>query len=146
MEIVNEIVEGVSRRLNETFGDGYRIYQNDVRQGLLEPCFFLAVLAPSQQPYLGRRRKVTVPLDVHFFPEDEGDNRELTLVGDLLFSALEFISTTDGVDLFRGRQMRYEIQDGVLHFFVTYAVILNEIREEETMEILSLKEGTEDVR
>lgn len=146
MEIVNEIVEGVSRRLNETFGDGYRIYQNDVRQGLLEPCFFLAVLAPSQQPYLGRRRKVTVPLDVHFFPEDEGDNRELTRVGDLLFSALELISTTDGVDLFRGRQMRYEIQDGVLHFFVTYAVILNEIREEETMEILSLKEGTEDVR
>lgn len=146
MEIVNEIVEGVSRRLNETFGGGYRIYQNDVRQGLLEPCFFLAVLAPSQQPYLGRRRKVTVPLDVHFFPEDEGDNRELTRVGDLLFSALEFISTTDGVDLFRGRQMRYEIQDGVLHFFVTYAVILNEIREEETMEILSLKEGTEDVR
>lgn len=146
MEIVNEIVEGVSRRLNETFGDGYRIYQNDVRQGLLEPCFFLAVLAPSQQPYLGRRRKVTVPLDVHFFPEDEGDNRELTRVGDLLFSALEFISTTDGVDLFRGWQMHYEIQDGVLHFFVTYAVILNEIREEETMEILSLKEGTEDVR
>ncbi len=48
--------------------------------------------------------------------------------------------------MFRGRQMRYEIQDGVLHFFVTYAVILNEIREEETMEILSLKEGTEDVR
>mgnify|MGYP001103703448 CR=1 FL=1 len=141
--MVNEIVAGVSRKLSETFGDGYRIYQNDVSQGLSEPCFFLAVLSPSHTPYLGRRRKITVPLDVHFFPEDGGDNREMARVGDLLFSALEFISTTDGVDSFRGREMSYEIQEGVLHFFVTYAVILNEIREEETMETLSLKEGTE---
>lgn len=141
--MVNEIVAGVSAKLYETFGDGYRIYQNDISQGLSEPCFFLAVLSPSHTPYLGRRRKITVPLDVHFFPEDGGDNQEMARVGDLLFSALEFITTTDGADSFRGREMSYEIQEGVLHFFVTYAVILNEIREEETMETLSLKEGTE---
>ena len=61
-------------------------------------------------------------------------------VGDLLFSALEFITTTDGQDVVRGCDMSYEVQDGVLHFFVTYSVLLNEIQQKEEMESLSLKE------
>ena len=36
--------------------------------------------------------------------------------------------------------MSYEVQDGVLHFFVTYSVLLNEIQQKEEMESLSLKE------
>ncbi len=138
--VVNEITAGVSLKLYETFGSSYRIYQNDVSQGLFEPCFFLAVLSPSHKPYLGRRRKITVPLDVHFFPEDAGNNREMARVGDLLFSALEFITTTDGQDVVRGRDMSYEVQDSVLHFFVTYSVLLNETPQKEEMESLSLKE------
>ena len=36
--------------------------------------------------------------------------------------------------------MSYEVQDSVLHFFVTYSVLLNETPQKEEMESLSLKE------
>ncbi len=139
--MVNEIISGVSMKLNETFGDGYRIYKNDVSQGLVEPCFFIAALSPYHTPYLGKRRKITVPLDVHFFPVDGGDNDEMMQVGDRLFFALEFITTLEG-DCFLGREMRYEIQDNVLHFFVTYSTILNEIVKENLMEDVNVKAET----
>lgn len=37
--MLNEIITGISQKLNATFGDGYEIYENDVEQGLEEPCF-----------------------------------------------------------------------------------------------------------
>ena len=37
--MLNEIIKGISMALNAAFGDGYEIYQNDVEQGLKEPCF-----------------------------------------------------------------------------------------------------------
>lgn len=41
--MLNEIIKGISMALNAAFGDGYEIYQNDVEQGLQEPCFLIAV-------------------------------------------------------------------------------------------------------
>ena len=39
--MLNEIIKGISMALNAAFGDGYEIYQNDVEQGLKEPCFLI---------------------------------------------------------------------------------------------------------
>lgn len=139
--VANEIISAVSVRLAETF-DGYKIYQNDVQQGLKEPCFFIAVLNPMHTPFLARRRKITVPLDIHFFPERKGDNQTMCDVADQLIDALEYVATPDEADLLRANNMSYEIQDGVLHFFVTYAVVLNDYQPEDAMETLDLEEGT----
>lgn len=37
--MLNDIMDAVTRRLNELFGDGYEIYTDAVEQGLKEPCF-----------------------------------------------------------------------------------------------------------
>lgn len=42
--MIQEIIEGVAQALYQTFGDECKIYENDVEQGLQEPCFFLGVL------------------------------------------------------------------------------------------------------
>lgn len=52
--MLNEIIKGISMALNTAFGDGYEIFQNNVEQGLKEPCFFIAVLKPEITPMLGR--------------------------------------------------------------------------------------------
>lgn len=52
--MLNEIIKGISMALNAALGDGYEIYQNDVEQGLKEPCFLIAVLQPEITPMLGR--------------------------------------------------------------------------------------------
>ena len=48
--MIQEIIEGVAQALYQTFGDEYKIYENDVEQGLQEPCFFLGVLQPTLSP------------------------------------------------------------------------------------------------
>ena len=42
--MLNEIVKGIAVQLNAVFGDGFEIYQNNVEQGLKEPCFFIFCL------------------------------------------------------------------------------------------------------
>ena len=36
--MLNEVIAGISRKLNTTFGDGYEIYENDVKQGSVKSC------------------------------------------------------------------------------------------------------------
>ena len=48
--MLNDIMDAVTRRLNELFGDGYEIYTDAVEQGLKEPCFFVQFLEPSEKP------------------------------------------------------------------------------------------------
>ena len=95
-------------KLNATFGAGYKIYQNDVEQGFKEPCFFS-----------GR------------------NNTELfTVAGDLM-ECLEFITLPNG-DVLHGTSMSYEVEDGVLHFFVNYNLTLRRPSEETPMETLDV--------
>ena len=72
--MINDVINGVAASLYGAFGDEYSIHQNDVTQGLKEPCFFIALLSPSMQREPNRRITLTVPLDVHYFPADSGDN------------------------------------------------------------------------
>ena len=131
----NEIIKGVSMKLNATFGAGYKIYQNDVEQGFKEPCFFIAVLKPDISPLQKNRFMNRNPLDVHYFPTSGRNNAELfTMAGDLM-ECLEFITLPNG-DVLHGTSMSYEVQDGVLHFFVNYNLTLRIETEETAMETL----------
>lgn len=140
MAIANEIVKGISVALNTAFGDKYEIYQSAVEQGLTEPCFLISVLSPSQTPYLGARRRLAIPLDVHYFPAQKGSSSEMMEIAEQLFAVLEFITLPDS-SLVRAIQMNYEIQDGVLHFFITYSVFLTSFTEQTPLKDFSLTSG-----
>ena len=117
--MVNDLIDGISVKLNQVFGDGVRIYSESVKQGLKEPCFFIAVLNPTQNPMIGARYFREHPFDIHYFPSKDGGNQEIQDVASKLFDALEYITLLDG-DLVRGTEMHYEKVDDVLHFFVKY--------------------------
>ncbi len=121
--MINDIITGISLKLNEHFGDGYRIYKNDVKQGLKEPCFFIAVLAPSRTDQLGERWRMDMPFDVQYIPKAEGDNAELYDVEVTLMDILSSITLPDGSS-YRGRNIYCETVDSVLHVFVTYTAWL----------------------
>lgn len=139
--MVNELIKGVSIKLNATFGDGYEIYVKDVKQGLKEPCFFIAVLQPERRPMLGPRSFQTNPFDIHYFPEDETDNGEMIGVAERMMDALEMITLLNG-DLIRGTNRKYEIVDGVLHFFVNFNMHLIKPVDATPMETLDVETGT----
>ena len=117
--MVNDLIDGISVKLNQVFGDGVRIYSESVKQGLKEPCFFIAVLNPTQNPMIGTRYFREYPFDIHYFPSKDGGNQEIQDVASKLFDTLEYITLLDG-DLVRGTEMHYEKVDDVLHFFVKY--------------------------
>jgi hypothetical protein len=140
--MVNEILTGISVKLNQVFGDGFEIYgDTQVQQGLKEPCFFIAVLNPSQTKLLGQRYFREHPIDVHYFPEQSGNNIELHNVASELFEALEYITLLNG-DLVHGTSMDYEIVDDVLHFRVNYNMFLRKDVELDPMEEITVDANT----
>lgn len=135
--MIQKMIEGISMTLSAAFGEGYKIYQNDVEQGLKEPCFFIAVLKPDFSPLQKNRFLSRNPLDIQYFPRSSRNNAELFAVAGDLMECLEFITLPDG-DVLHGTSMSYEVVDGVLHFFVNYNLTLLRPPEEIKMEELDV--------
>ena len=139
--MLNEIIKGISIKLNAAFGDGYEIYDKDVEQGLTEPCFFIDVLKPEISPLLGTRGIRRNPFDIHYFPKDSRYNGEMYAIAERLMYELAFITVPSGEQL-RGTKMAYEIVEGVLHFFVNYNLTVIQPPEWIPMETLTTDVGT----
>ena len=133
--MLNDIITGIAKALGAAFGSEYRVYKNDVQQGLTEPCFFIATLRPEQTQLLGDRAIWRNPFDIHYFPKEPGTNEELYNAAVRLMYALRYITLPDG-DMLRGRSLSYEAVDGVLHCFVSYNLIVTIPRELPEMETL----------
>lgn len=139
--MTDEITDGICLTLNSEFGDDYEIYTEKVKQGLKEPCFIVSLVDAESTPLLRTRSKRDYNFDVIYIPK-YGTNAELLSMADKLFGALRFITNLDGTKMF-GFDMRYEITDDVLHFFVRYPVTMRENEELPPMEgyALSQKAG-----
>lgn len=136
--MVNDLIDGISVKLNQVFGGGVRIYSESVKQGLKEPCFFIAVLNPTQSPMIGTRYFREHPFDIHYFPSKDGGNQEIQDVASKLFDALEYVTLLNG-DLVRGTEMHYEKVDDVLHFFVKYNMfVYKQVEKADPMGILTV--------
>jgi len=136
--MVSDIIDAISVALNKEFGDGYRIYSEEVPQGAIEPYFFIKAVDPSQTQIRGPRYRRDTLFDIHFFPEQDYSYSEMHAVSEHLFFLLEFIPLLDG-DLIHGTHMRYETVDGVLHFFVQYNMIIRRVEEKEQMEEMDVQ-------
>lgn len=130
--MVDDIVTGITSKLHSTF-EGYNVDDVNVEQDLVKPCFFIKLLTMINTPLVGKRKKRAYPFDIHYFPEDETDNVAMMEVGEKLTDSLEYIALLNG-NVLRGREMTCEIIDGVLHFYVTYGVILNDTSKDDAMD------------
>lgn len=138
--MINDIINAISIRLYDAFGDGYKIYLNDVQQGLTEPCFLITVVDYSKEQLLQSRSKRLVPFDILFFP-NKGKS-QCYEVADQMMNELDMITLLNS-DMMHGTEMRAEIVDDVLHFFVNYnfmATVENEPLD--SMESIDIKNST----
>lgn len=121
--MLNDIIGGVTAAIDKEFGDNYEVYTENIEQGLKAPCFFVKSLEVSQRRYVGNRYLLTVPLDVHFFPAGKRAKADMHDAATRLQFALERITLLNG-DLVSGIDAHYEIVDSVLHFFITYNMVV----------------------
>lgn len=143
--MINSIIEAISISLNEEFGDRCRIHMEEIKQGLQEPCFFIMCLSPSKEPYPGKRDFRENPFVIQYFPESADSRRECNDVAERMMHCLEYITIAGEVRPTRGTDMRYEIIDGILNFFVNYDFFTITAGEDAAMEAIesdtNIKEG-----
>ncbi len=134
--MINSIIAGISIALNKEFGDGYKKYTEEVKQGLEEPCFFISCIHPTHRLLRGRRYLQGNMFCIQYFPADEGQAREeCNAVAGRMFPCLEWI-TVNGV-LVRGTGMNTGIEDGILNFFVNYDLLVRKAEDTGPMEEIS---------
>lgn len=121
--IIENVINGIAGALYGAFGDEHTIYTENVKQGFKEPCFYIVSLQPTSEPAIAGHYLRSYPFDIHFFPKDLNNAKdEMYQIAESLFLALEYINILDNSR--KGSTMRYEIVDGVLHFFVTYSLYI----------------------
>ena len=117
--MIDSIVEGISTALNKEFGDGYRIYADNIEQGFASPCFFVSCVNRTNKLFFGRRYFRENRFCIRYFPKDKSrEKEECSEAAKRLFLCLELL-TAKG-DLIRGTKMKSEIVDGALNFCVNY--------------------------
>ena len=136
--MINKIIVGIAQALNGAFGADYEIHCQEIEQDLKEPCFLILLLNASNEKLVGDRYSRKQPFDILYFPESKNDSRnEMYEVMDKLNDALEYINLGDG--LLRGINMKGQIIDDVLHFFVDYNFTVIKQREKVYMQELTIK-------
>lgn len=139
--MINSIVEAISISLNAEFGDSYTVHMEEIKQGLQEPCFFICCLNPTVNLFWGKRYFRGNQFCIQYFPVSSTDyQRECNDVAERMWQCLEYITCQGDEKPIRGNQMRYEVVDGVLNFFVNYDLFVIRRETDEVME--SLDEST----
>lgn len=135
--MIEKTIYGISNALYEAFGEGYSVNTDDIEQGLSPPCFLIKTLVNERVRGLGDRYKQQQSFDVVYFPKGENSTLECAAMLSRLYDALEHI-VIDG-NMVWGTDLRGEIQDGVLHFFVDYNMFLMKQREKNNMEAADIE-------
>ena len=134
--MIDDVITGISRTLDEKFNGAYRIYSEKIEQGLKSPCFIIDVVNTTSDPLLNARSKRTYNFDIVYISKSN-TYAEMYSMAEKLFSALKWIILLDGTKLL-AFEMRYEVVDNDLHFFVTYPSVMQEVEEKILMENYSL--------
>ena len=136
--MINQIIIGIAQALNNAFGDECEIHCQEIEQNLKEPCFLILLLNVSNEQLVGDRYLRKQPFDILYFPNSKNESRtEMYEAIEKLYDALEYIHFGDG--LLRGINMKSQIIDDVLHFFVDYNFTVIKQRDKDYMQQLTIK-------
>ncbi len=130
--MIEEITDAVGQAVYGEFGDKCRIYDEEVKQGVKPPCFFIRCDKPSERHFLGDRYFRENRFCISYIPEnDNGKRRECEETAERLFECLKWIRAKE--DIIMGRNMSYEVKDGELRFFVSYDFFVYKVGENKTL-------------
>lgn len=122
------IKSALARRLAALF-PGITIYKEKVEQGLKYPSFFILQLNVTQEGDLRTYRWLNFQMNIRYRPTKDYNSKrsELDQLGLDMLDGLEEVEV-EGKPL-RGRDMNYEIIDGVLQFFINFRMRVKKEQE-----------------
>lgn len=133
-----DIVDAISNRLYDIFGDAYPIHLESVEQDFKPNSFFIHPVYASDKNLIHNRKYRTVEFDLVFIPEDNEPRKTMTIVSDKLFSSFDFVVLEDGTIL-RTFNRNIDVVNNMLHFRITFKFdYFAEIPEEELQESIEM--------
>lgn len=122
------IKSALARRLAALF-PGITIYKEKVEQGLKYPSFFILQLNVTQEGDLRPYKWLNFQMNIRYRPTKDYNSKrsELDQLGLDMIDGLEEVEV-EGKPL-RGRDMNYEIIDGVLQFFINFRMRVKKEQE-----------------
>lgn len=128
---INSVRYAVNAALDAAFPH-IPVSGEEIKQNLDPPRFFVRLLEPAHTQELGRRYKRDLPFVIRYFTTSNDDRYAMA---ELLTSALKWIDI--GGRQWPGQGMRFQIVDEVLHFFVTYSLLVwGQAPDDPTMQTL----------
>lgn len=137
--MLNDILNAVTRRLSELFGENYTIYTDKAGQEFRKPCFFVRISETSERPMIGRRYFRRTGIAVQYLAIEES-SREENQVLDILMEGMEAITLENGRQL-TGTNRKSGTEEGIATFYVNYDQFIVKEKEETPMEELEMKGG-----
>lgn len=142
--MINSIIEAISVSLNGEFGDDYEIHMEEIKQGLKEPCFFIACLNPTNNLFIGKRYERNNQFCIQYFPQSDEKQRECNGVAERMYDCLEYIKADGDTKPIRGSGMNHQVVDGVLNFFVNYDFFTVKTEDNTAMETMTASTGVKE--
>ncbi|WP_378127449.1 phage tail terminator family protein [Cohnella boryungensis] len=137
----NSVRYAVHAALDDTFPE-IPISGEEIPQGLEAPYFYVRLLEPGHTRELGRRYKRRYPFVIRYFAIDR-QNDAMYSMAEQLTEALERI-TVGGCPC-DGHDIRFQIENEVLYFWVTYSLFVWKPRPDDPkMETLEQHGGIKD--
>ena len=135
--MVSAVIAGISGELSEVFGDGYKVYTEDLTQDLHAPCFSVTCTSSVYKPMLGKRYSLVHSCIIKYNPVSKsGPQAECYEVSNTLFDALYHI--TAGGSSIIGTNMSCSFNEGALEFLVDYEVFCQAVEDADLMGTINL--------
>lgn len=117
-----EVVSQISDKLRKSFttDEIKTIYKNTPIQGAAKPYIYIHQIRTYFTKELRRRGELKYFIDVRLHPADSEQYKQVWLntMGGRLFEILDYIKVSN--QRVNGRNIRFEVIDDVLHFFIEY--------------------------
>lgn len=130
---IEDIINGISIKLNSCFGDGFTIYTDEIPQGFAKPSFGVMFLSLTQSRRIDGRWFVSALFDISYFT----DKGRVDASSQALKTqwAMKDITLVNGNRIL-GKEFNSEVVDGVGHNMVNFDFFLQEQQAFDYMETL----------
>ena len=136
-----QLTEGITKALYDSFK--VPVYLEWKENKMKFPCFLVSVTDSNHDLHVGKLYDRKLDYSVKYFLNAESIpvdyRKDLLQIGERLYEILEYVKVGDSIT--RGENMSYRESDGILHFDVTYEMLLyKENKRVPSMERLQVNE------
>lgn len=139
---MQEVINALARRLKQ-IDETATIYQDDVEQGVREPCFFIKSLITVKQSRIMKQSRIVFPVQITYLPKKPGNHAELLDVQNKIMTQLEQVDLEDDIGI-RVSSLISEIVAGTLQVTcnLNYSLVsVDETDKFETLEGVNINGG-----